>query len=838
MADSFGIALASIALLYPIYRTFDDLCKSFRETRAFDSNLDREKRVLEIQMCRFQRYGTYKIHELAEEIDPNDATHQNTARLKAFCDIMLSLFEQCNELMRKYEHGLNQLDAAGSFENSNSSLVPPTPSILVSEAPSRSNTLSKRWMGKFRYLFMNKSNSAYGSRHCSYSPTSSVSNSSIEATSKPLPSPSSLPSGQGQQATSEYSRATPRNSLWSPFLTKRRARTQDSIPDANKSSSISRVITSQAEYHDDRPSDETSEVNALRKHRQEAQVIQSNSRFRSRMRWLREDREMLNTLIYELRNGNDDLDSILILRPLDDPLRLLPTGVQGSHNSNILNSDGHSSDDNNSNCHSSDVTKRVQKALGRLHESFKTLNIEFEGQGPYYLSVQLKEDNNDSRKDLTQAGVQLRNGSMVFNIQRHESPNGDRPASLAVETVDLVAKNKSGQPLKDRQLQSLNRPADIQHQNSGTNVETWGYFRTPNHPKNAHYLFHDKFWKWSSPQNLEEALISPSFRENITPYQIIILARLIVLGYMYFATVRETCGNPQIRHFRYFQTLEEIDPWGNDGGNGPLILKPWLSFGFGRKPVPPKIGGGSGQTKSTNASIVELGLILYQIGSRRKVEYGAGINGFEKAQSEAIRNRHLMEHIVGIPYADIVNACLTYKSQPSMTRHQETDIEFMKAISLNLFSCQQTLQGTTSAFGENPTILTLQDPPKIITDPSKEIYLGVESTAWIGSENGGGSGGGSESGGGGAPFSIPPLTVDVNVNHSTLGSEPGLDPDFTSTTPPTTLFNINNNREGKATFANREGMMPPTKPPPRVAGEVDETLLGFGGNPKVRFNGD
>lgn len=96
--------------------------------------------------------------------------------------------------------------------------------------------------------------------------------------------------------------------------------------------------------------------------------------------------------------------------------------------------------------------------------------------------------------------------------------------------------------------------------------------------------------------------------------QIVQLARLILIPYLYFSTVRHSLAvDPRPFHYRFFSRSDgDIETWDADK---PHVLRPWLAFVFSSRAQRYRLDGGPGVAKAQNASLVELGRVLYQIGA-------------------------------------------------------------------------------------------------------------------------------------------------------------------------------------------------------------------------------
>lgn len=433
---------------------------------------------------------------------------------------------------------------------------------------------------------------------------------------------------------------------------------------------------------------------------QEAIALQASVPFLRRVPWAYTHKKELQGKIDAIGHNITNLESILMPWPIERTSYQQP-----------LNEEARSS---------SKIVLLAKGALTRLHEGLMRLNEQTEGQQPFRLSIQLREDVDMSRQELVrEPNVHLRNESFVFNIQRQREGNlkGDSSLFFVESLIDVTSHedralsdilDEASIPAMDlTELHDLNStPETARKRKSQTTepVETWGYFRTPSNEKDYHVLFHDLSGQWSSPFDLADLLADKQYRPMMSSTQIVQLARLILISHLYFSAVRHSLAiDPRPFHYRFFsRSDEDIKTWDPDE---PHVLRPWLAFGFGSRAQRYRLGGGPGVAKAQNASLVELGLVLYQIGAGQTIEYGSGKSGLLKAKSNALKELSKVDNLAGMTLTDIVQACLSpeYLSSTGakIGEEEETDI-IINAIS-TLARYEQYLEGTISeAEGQVP----------------------------------------------------------------------------------------------------------------------------------------
>ena len=380
----------------------------------------------------------------------------------------------------------------------------------------------------------------------------------------------------------------------------------------------------------------------VERQRSEAAEKQSSTSFLHRLSWAQSHKTELTELCGALRQCNNELESLFLpTRSKTFPL-LLPANELTVKLSSTVDS--------------------VEKALGKLHEALAKLNapadtFRHSDQKNRHLSLQLQEDPEVNRKQLRhEPEVHLRDDSYVFNIQRQEDADPQSKADLLfVETLkdpDPKLDNipNTGSPLPE--LHDLMLPPI-----RGVGVETLGFFRAPSSKYNIHVLFRDNSKQLYSPLHLANIISSSDYRDHMSPTQLVQLVRLVMTSHLYLSSVRDSLDvNPRLTHFRYFcRAGEKATGWDFEK---PLVLRPWLSFGFGSSPRRYNLGEEQGVQTISSPSLIELGLVLYQICVGEVMNY-AGDSSVARAKSTALKGLNRIDKAVGSTVTEIVQMLLS-----------------------------------------------------------------------------------------------------------------------------------------------------------------------------------
>ena len=435
-----------------------------------------------------------------------------------------------------------------------------------------------------------------------------------------------------------------------------------------------------------------------------SEALQSATGFPRRARWAIIDWQKLHNHLQHIRVSIDGLHSLLRLEYSYSP-RALPAKQQTAANAALL---------------------PVRKALSRLHQGLAGLNNG--SQSDHQLSIQLREHWDSTSADLSGlADVEVRDGSYVFSIQRSESSDPETDSILLlVDTPKEVPDSREEDSTSTNlpRLTNLDGPKDTAMSTTldqQSRIETWGYFSTPQRRtiSNDLHIVHRAPTSWRSPLNLVDIVSDPSYVEHITPTEIIWLAKLLVTSHLCFLPVqRELNVQPRPSNYRFYcKPEDEFDPW-IDGN--PLVLKPFLSIGFGtsRKST---FGALSEFNHPPYASVMELGLVLYQIGAGRVINYGSGRAGLAQAKAKILRELERdssVDAFAGSSYVSIIEGCLNMWTRSrlhsdDLAAMQRREEEYLWEVVAQLSDDLQLLEDTVPTEPGRASLIT----PETISAP-------------------------------------------------------------------------------------------------------------------------
>ena len=413
--------------------------------------------------------------------------------------------------------------------------------------------------------------------------------------------------------------------------------------------------------------------------------MQSATGFPRRVRWAVIDWQKLHNNLDHIRVSVDGLYSLLRLEYGYSP-RVSPAKQQTAANSALL---------------------PVREALSRLHQGLIGLNDA--SQPGHQLSIQLREHWDSTSAELSSlAEVEVRGGSYVFSIQKSGSNDPETDSILLlIDTLKEVPGSQGEDSMTTNlpRIISLDGPEDTATSSTSgqrSQIKTWGYFSTPRHRSisNDFHIVHRATTSWRGSLHLADIISDPSYVEHITPIEITWLAKLLVTSHLCFLPIqRELNIQPRPSNYRFYcKSEDECDPW-VDGS--PLVLKPFLSIGFGtsRKST---FGALSEFNYPPYASVMELGLVLYQIGAGRVVNYGTGRKGLAQAKAKILRELERdssVDAFAGSSYVSIIEGCLNMwtrfrQHSDDLAAMQKREEEFLSEVVAQLSDDLQLLEDT------------------------------------------------------------------------------------------------------------------------------------------------
>jgi hypothetical protein len=375
---------------------------------------------------------------------------------------------------------------------------------------------------------------------------------------------------------------------------------------------------------------------------QEARNASHEVNYFKKMSWAHRDMDTIKELISSLRDANNDLTTLIESIAVDDPGRALPTFPQIEK--------------------LWPVVKEVESALYQLHLRLRGINVSAGGVGPFHFALQLFEDYADNKIDFLKImqehlAPSTPFDSFVFNLQKHESTEMREPETDLL-IVEVIPGQVEAQMEGDQPLTNLNCPAEPTLIGD-SQIERWGYLR--GNPDMHNFVYRNKAVSWTSRSTLKDVLEAPTYRSRASPQQIVQLARLILCTHLYLERVLREHPKLRPQSYRYYEQPNQNQEWDEDS---PLILSPYLAVGFGSRAPPPVMGARRGIPQAPSNTMVEIGLVLYQIGIGHTIDYGQGAQGFQDAKDSALHCLDQLDKRTGSIYTEVVHQFLEFHQPP------------------------------------------------------------------------------------------------------------------------------------------------------------------------------
>ena len=684
------VLLTSIRLLYTFYSACTELYDGFKLTQTFGRDFKSAKNMLDVQYARLYMTGQIYLHTLEDPIDPEDQFHPATKAVIGLLGEIKLVFEKCDALIKEYNRkGIiwSQLTSNTTLvltfliegESKHKKLQKKRPTLQITDDygsnDQMEHTASQRLASNI--VTRTASPSIADSSHpenstATITHSTSISHLSVKTLSRNA-APKTLQGkgdGKNKDTKERPEGGVLRSALQRFHLKKGSKREQDNdrassgtasndLPHSDIAAAAGEVL-----YREELEA-------AAQNSAKEEKWLQKDSDLLERVQWVKEDREALFGYAEKLRTYLTDLENLLRLKSTCGTTVLSQTSKD--HKKSLTT-----------------VAKQTQVALHRLHESLRMMN---KRNDPWVFSLQLAEDFEKTGSDFVHLNdyLPLRKGeSLYFTLQRQSSKSAGDSELFVAETLATPPDAKSAIPHSVPLAIDLNKASVHIGCPKADSFTEWGVVRVDSHLGDLHWLFKDNNNEWQSYETLADTLSRPETGQKMSPNKRINLALLITWSYLYLGTIRPSCDSINLDSFRYFVRANEDTSWDDED---PLILYPYLSFGFGQRPVDVVVGGKRKASKDPGTVIHELGINLVQIGCCQ-VHSNTKAPMLSTARSWALTNLHELECCVTVPYAEVARDCPQYSASSISAQKAREENEFLADIVLRLSEVKKRLFGT------------------------------------------------------------------------------------------------------------------------------------------------
>ena len=430
--------------------------------------------------------------------------------------------------------------------------------------------------------------------------------------------------------------------------------------------SISATLSTQ-KSHGENPS----VIELANQQREDAESLQSSSTLRQKATWIIRDREDYKESVRKITESNDLIESIVRAWTL----KTIKLKEEEAYNPLPLEA------------------YSTMYSLSRLHTALRQSNIQNNGNR-ITLGVKLIHDHTRTRETIATGftDLKLRDDSCVFMLQSFDRQEVSQSQLLLAESLMYPHRSPPETSITTNK-QSKTLDAESFTLTSEISVE--------DDPHDIHRVYTDTTSSWAPAKNLTDLLqysaVTPS---QATRYR---LAALIAINHLHFANITHPNGKSDPNNFRYFDWKEEAEHLDEATiiEDEDRLLNIYYFAGFGSSP--PKestrsLGAVSGTTPVYNPQIVELGLLLYQVGCWQHLDYN---NLRSNSAREKLRNLvsdRLFElhRKTGLRYAETVQKCLDWKVKPVQERANDQP-QFYEEVVECLVGLDEAIRARSSA---------------------------------------------------------------------------------------------------------------------------------------------
>jgi len=395
--------------------------------------------------------------------------------------------------------------------------------------------------------------------------------------------------------------------------------------------------------------------------RKDAESMQSSASFRKRAMWIAKDREDYKTIIRAITESNDLIERLVRNRALkclnsvavgeDDggkttyQHQIMPAKANGSALPALPSKEN-----------------SCIKVLSRLHGALIQSKKSKEGKvmAKSHFGFKASLDHSLTKENLLADFEELpfRVDSQVHLLQTLKASNPS-------ESTLLVSESLVEPSLVQVTLQVPNDDLD-------PFVHLGDFSATPS---DTHRLYMDST-PWVSITSLQDLIgltekpPSPAIRYR--------LAALLATTHLHSTGLSYTPGQLHPENFKYFDIPSEAGSFALgemlEDEDRLLSLYYFSGIGSSRPKISTRsIGAFRGTTPMFDVATTELGLLLYQIGSWQRLEYGKSSStvALEKLRGVVKQRIHELHREAGLRYAETVEKCLEWRHKSTKEREAE-----------------------------------------------------------------------------------------------------------------------------------------------------------------------
>ena len=396
--------------------------------------------------------------------------------------------------------------------------------------------------------------------------------------------------------------------------------------------------------------------------RKDAKSIQSGTSLRKRVMWAAKDREEYKTAVKAISKSNDLIENLVRTRALQT-LISVRAGKAGGREATYQNAHNMPARTTEFKLPALPSLPAEEgsciKVLARLHNALiqSTKSKEREAIAVSEFGFKASLNHSLTKESLLTDFEELpfREDSQVYLFQALKSSKVNESTFLLAESLI--------EPSPTRNI--LQEPVD----DLDPFVHVGDFSAAP---FDTHRLYRDSS-SWASITTLQGLIRSKT--KPPSPAVRYRLAALLATTYLHSTGLPYTPGQLNLENFKYFDLLSEAQSFapGEMLEDEDRLLNIYFFSGIGS--ARPKnstrgVGALRGTTPKFDVATVELGLLLYQIGSWRRLESErvSSTAALERLRAAVKQRIHELRREAGLRYAETVEKCLEWRHQTAKER--------------------------------------------------------------------------------------------------------------------------------------------------------------------------
>ena len=405
------------------------------------------------------------------------------------------------------------------------------------------------------------------------------------------------------------------------------------------------------------------------RHREAAESLQRSTSILQRAVWIAKDREAYKSAVATITGSNDLIESLLrshVLRAIDRKLNQSQREVL--EKPTIPDK-------------LPEHELRCTQSLARLHDALSFVPFEHKFPDKVDYSLRIACDHSVTRESVSTSfpDLPLRNDSNVFLLQAQSTEKQPRDSKLLlVEDSNISSRIQAKcEPFEHR--------ADLHPRNSPSYIDR---------------VFQDTT-SWTEYATLGDLVNAEEMKPGIKAR--LALAALLANSHLHTSSIPNQAGNTRLHNFRFYDLSSEAATCSPSdiAENEDLLLNIYHFCNLGKpqeKSSTRFLGARVNPRSNFDTSVIDLGLLLYQIGCWKRYRSDVLGNNREKLKEDIYGDIHELYRQTGLRFAETVQNCLEWDRH--LPRQLMTNLEyFYRDIVTPLLELKTTVKRSSAHAG-------------------------------------------------------------------------------------------------------------------------------------------